>query len=267
MPLTANGTIGTNAFPKNPNANGLTRLQLSSVASDTIKALLKGQVIVTAYNSGGTRIDATRVQIQSVLDDLYVTQGTAASATLGVTYTVGAPTVRLWAPTAKSVTVQRFADSTTSVSTTHTMTLDPLSGVWSVTGDGTWDRNFYLFDVQVYVPSLDAVTNNLVTDPYAITLSTDTSDTADPRSQFVNLADGDLKPAGWDSLSKPALAAPEDIVIYEMHVRDFSINDTSVITAADRGTFMAFTYDGAGPTQTRRSPTAWPICWPSRMPG
>jgi pullulanase len=246
LPLTVSGTIGTNAYPKNPNANGLTQLLLSSVTSDTVKALLKGQVIVAAYDGGGARVDASRVQVQGVLDDLYVTQGTAAGADLGVTYSGGAPTVRLWAPTAKSVSVQRFADSSTAVSTTHSMTLDPLSGVWSVTGDAGWDRDFYLFDVQVYVPSLDAVVNNLVTDPYALTLSTDTSNTADPRSQFVNLADADLKPAGWDSLTKPALAAPEDIVVYEMHVRDFSIND-STVNGADRGTFMAFTYDGAGP--------------------
>ena len=245
--LTASGTIGTNAYPKNPNANGLIRLQLSGITSVALKALLKGQVIVTAYNSGGTRIDATRVQAQSVLDDLYVTQGTAISATLGVTYNAGMPTVRLWAPTARSVTMQRFASASTSVSTTHRMTLDPLSGVWSVTGDAGWDRQYYLFDVQVYVPALDAVVNNVVSDPYALTLSPDTADTADPRSQFVNLADADLKPAGWDSLSKPALAAPEDIVVYEMHVRDFSIDDSTVITSADRGTFMAFTYDGAGP--------------------
>lgn len=246
LPLTVSGTIGTNAYPKNPNANGLTRLLLSSVTSDTVKALLKGQVIVAAYNSGGTRVDATRVQVQGVLDHLYVTQGTAGSADLGVTYSSGAPTVRLWAPTAKSVSVQRFADFSTAVSTTHSMTLDPLSGVWSVVGDADWDRDFYLFDVQVYVPSLDAVVNNLVTDPYALTLSTDTSNTADPRSQFVNLADADLKPAGWDSLTKPTLAAPEDIVVYEMHVRDFSINDNTV-NGADRGTFVAFTYDGIGP--------------------
>ncbi len=36
-------------------------------------------------------------------------------------------------------------------------------------------------------------------------------------------------------------------MVYEVHVRDFSINDTSVTVAADRGTYRAFTYDGAGP--------------------
>jgi len=41
-------------------------------------------------------------------------------------------------------------------------------------------------------------------------------------------------------LQKPALDAPEDIVLYELHVRDFSINDRTV-PEARRGTFLAFT--------------------------
>ena len=93
------------------------------------------------------------------------------------------------------------------------------------------------------MPSVDAVLNNLVTDPYAVSLSGDGSAAGDVRSQFVDLADltqSDITPAGWASLAKPALAAPEDIAIYEVHVRDFSINDTTV-PAAHRGTFLAFT--------------------------
>jgi pullulanase len=80
--------------------------------------------------------------------------------------------------------------------------------------------------------------NNEVTDPYSVSLATDSA-----RSQFVNLSDADLKPAGWDSLAPPALAAPEDIVLYELHVRDFSIADPTV-PAGDRGKFTAFDIAG-----------------------
>ena len=241
VPLTASGTIS--GFPKNPNATGLTQL-LTGLSADDAKFLLKGELVVTSYDGGGARLDATSVQIQSVLDALYATNAT--SQTLGPTYSGGAPTVKVWAPTAKSVTVKRYATSAGAEAGSHAMTLDSASGVWSITGDGSWDRQFYLFDVEVYVPSTDAVEHNLVSDPYSTSLSQDGSAAGDVRSQFVNLADGDLKPAGWDSLAKPALAAPEDIVVYEVHVRDFSINDGTV-AAADRGKYTAFTYDGAGP--------------------
>ena len=62
-------------------------------------------------------------------------------------------------------------------------------------------------------------------------------------------------PAGWATLVKPPLAAPEDITIYELHVRDFSIQDLTV-PEAYRGTYMAFTV----PDQQRHAAPAerWP---------
>ncbi len=239
LPLTASGTVNGASYLKNPNAGGKIRLTLpGGTTATTVKDLLKGQLVVAAYNGSGTLITATGVQIQGVLDHLYVDNGTANNTALGVVYAAGAPTVRLWAPTAKSVTLRRYANSTTTSFSSHTMSLDTASGVWSLTGNIGWDRNFYLFEIDLYVPEIDAVTTDLVTDPYAVSLSTNST-----RSQFVNLADADLKPADWDSFAKPALAAPEDIVVYETHVRDFSINDATV-TLADRGTYNAFTYDG-----------------------
>ncbi len=231
--LTASGTVS--GYPKNPNATGLPRL-LTGLSAANAKHLLKGQVVVASYDGSTALLDISHVQIQSVLDALYA--DSAKTQTLGVSYSAGVPTLRVWAPTARSVTLRRYADSTTSTYTTHTLTEATASGVWSVTGAASWDRQYYLLDVEVYVPSEDAVLNNLVTDPYAVSLSTDSA-----RSQFVNLADSDLMPVGWTSLAKPALAAFEDITIYEMHVRDFSIND-STVAQADRGTYMAFTYDG-----------------------
>lgn len=233
--LAAHGTVS--GYPKNPNAAGMIRLT-NSLTNDQAKELLRGQTAVAGYNSGGDLIDVSGTQIQSVLDYLYVDNGAAGAADLGVTYSGDTPTVQLWAPTAKSVNLLRFETSTDTITHTHAMSLDPASGVWSVVGDSGWDRHFYLFDVEVYVPEEDAVLNNLVTDPYAVSLSTDSE-----RSQFVNLDDPDLKPAGWDMLSKPTLNNFTDITIYEMHVRDFSINDPTV-AQAHRGTYVAFTYDG-----------------------
>ena len=246
VPLTTSGTVS--GFPKNPNATSKIRL-LTGLSADDAKHLLKGQVVVASYDGGGNRVDATRTQIQSVLDALYASS--AKTQTLGVTYSGVTPSVSVWAPTAKSVTLKRYATSAGAEVGSHPMTLDPASGVWSVAGDSSWNRQFYLFDVEVYVysasPAVDAVVHNLVSDPYSVSLSQDGVALGDVRSQFVNLADGDLKPAGWDTLSKPALTNFEDIVVYEVHVRDFSINDTTV-AEADRGKYKAFTYDGpSGP--------------------
>ena len=196
-----------------------------------VKTILKGQFAIEAFEPTMDLIDATSLQIPGVLDDLYTYNGD-----LGVSFNGVVPTFRLWAPTAKSVKLHVFDDALpATTSTIYTPTLDLATGVWSYPGAANWQNKYYLYEVEVFVRSTGQVERNLVTDPYSFSLSTNST-----RSQIINLDNADLKPAGWDTLAKPALAAPEDIVIYELHVRDFSINDPTV-PITNRGTFKAFT--------------------------
>jgi pullulanase-type alpha-1,6-glucosidase len=145
----------------------------------------------------------------------------------------------VWAPTARDVSLLLFDDATTDKSLRVPMTLDPASGVWRVAGDRSWKGKFYLYEVEVFVPSTGKVEVNRVTDPYSHGLSMNST-----RSQIVDLDDPALQPEGWADIEKPPLAAPEDAVIYELHVRDFSILDRTV-PEAQRGTFAAFTNPGS----------------------
>lgn len=52
-------------------------------------------------------------------------------------------------------------------------------------------------------------------------------------------------PQGWENDQRPAMADPTDVVVYETHMRDFTIDATSGI--ANKGKFIAFTEQG---TQT-----------------
>ena len=214
---------------KYPHLKDYAAFKLS--ATDAAKAadMLKGQIAVSAVN-GGIVVDATSLQIAGVLDSLFTYDGA-----LGVSYNGAIPTLRLWAPTAKSVKLHVFDTSTI---TSATQIIDMAAGdkgTWSATGDATWVGKYYLYEVEVYVPSTGKVEKNVVTDPYSWSLSQNST-----RSQIINWSDAALKPAGWDAQVKPALTAPENIVLYELHVRDFSVNDATV-PAANRGTFKAFT--------------------------
>ena len=197
---------------------------------DDVPAALKSQLAVSATDGSGDPVDATSLQIPGVLDDLDTYTGP-----LGVTFDHGVPTLRLWAPTARSVKLHLFADSRPAT-TDSVLDMKPgASGRWALTGDASWYGKFYLYEVEVYVRSTGRVERNLVTDPYSVSLSRNSQ-----RSQIVDLADPALKPPEWDALAKPALEAPEDIVLYELHVRDFSAGDASVPEGL-RGTFKAFT--------------------------
>ena len=69
------------------------------------------------------------------------------------------------------------------------MYFTPDSGVWTIKGEPSWKGQYYLFEVEVFAPSTGKIETNLVTDPYSLSLATNSK-----RSQIVNLADAALAP-------------------------------------------------------------------------
>ncbi|WP_299045371.1 pullulanase-type alpha-1,6-glucosidase [uncultured Actinomyces sp.] len=234
-----------------------------------------------AEGTGGNLDALTGVQTAIVLDHLYArsaaeaelgvvfhhvrdangttdgTDGTtdpAASETTtngtAPTSTGARPSFALWAPTARAVTLLTWE------------TGDPLGSVPEVPGppvrtpavrgeDGRWCVPNaegaigvgcqYLWEVEVYVPSTRTVETNLVTDPYSVALTLDST-----RSVAVDLADGRLAPPQWATTPAPRLRNDSARSIYELHVRDFSAADPTVPPDL-RGTYLAFTVeDSAG---------------------
>lgn len=218
-----------------PHLASYAALKLNPADLAKVPTILKGQIAVSAADSAGNLLDATSLQLPGVLDDLYTYNGA-----LGVVWQKNnanlVPALKLWAPTARSVKLHLFNDAGPATpSTVYPMTGDPNTGVWSIAGQPNWNGKYYLYEVEVFVRATGKIERNLVTDPYSISLAINST-----RSQIVNLDDPALKPAGWDKLKKPELAAPEDMVLYELQVRDFSIYDQTV-PEPYRGTYKAFT--------------------------
>ena len=222
--------LPADAREKFPHLASLPAFRIPAERLAEAREALKGQLAVSALDGGGALQDATSLQIPGVLDDLF-----AYGGPLGVAFEGGVPTLRVWAPTARSVWLELFDSSTAPLPSMHEMAPDPVTGVWSVTGDPSWRWKFYRYVVEVYARPAGQVVTNHVTDPYSTSLSTNSA-----RSQIVDLDDPALKPPGWDGLVKPPLEAPEDVVVYELHVRDFSAGDEGV-PEAWRGTYRAFT--------------------------
>lgn len=252
--LTTQGITGGTSVPLRVDANGMsaelrtlypylagaTVLKLADADASKAGDLLRGQLAVAQRSDDGRSGDATGVQIPGVLDDLY-----AHDEALGVVWKAGVPTLRVWAPTAQKVRLQLFAAPRgTDGAQTIDMARDA-HGTWSATGSAKWKSLYYVYEVTVYAPSTQRIETLTATDPYSRSLARDGE-----RSQIVDLDDAALKPAGWDALQRPALAALEDASVYELHVRDFSANDASCPEAL-RGGYLAFTAKSNGTEHLR----------------
>ncbi|MFC3095507.1 pullulanase-type alpha-1,6-glucosidase [Alteromonas sediminis] len=223
-----------------PHLANLTAFEGSWSENDA-KAVAKAQAVLGGYDADGTLVAATGIQMPLMLDALYTLgDDDANEADLGGVYTDNGITAAVWAPTAQNVRLLTYNSNKTQAAA-YTMTEDPATGIWSYNGDMSLDRTLYRYEVTVFHPVTGNVETLLVTDPYSVSTSTNGR-----FSRFVNLADEDLKPAGWDSHSIPTVANWEDAIIYEGHIRDFSARDEST-SEANRGKYLAFTEQGTAP--------------------
>lgn len=201
----------------------------TSVSIHVLKDALKSQLVFAATDPAGTLKYLTGVQNAGVLDDLLFGLGN-----LGIVFGENGLTINLWAPTAASVELLLFpnADDNTPAAT---VSMTEFDGVWTARGDLTWEDQYYLFKIKVYVPSLHQIVENIVTDPYSCDLALNGT-----KTRITNLHSTRTKPEGWDHHVSPPLRSKSDLSIYELHIRDFSVADEGV-PEAHRGTYLAFT--------------------------
>ncbi|WP_426336336.1 alpha-1,6-glucosidase domain-containing protein [Pseudoduganella sp. R-31] len=212
-------------------------LALSAADRARLPALLPKQLVLVQENADGTVRDATALQVPGVLDDVYA----AAEQTtdLGASIAKGGTTFKLWAPTAQRVSVCVFDSGSSKPKSITTMHADAKTGIWSASARSNLSGSYYKYVVDVVAPKTGLV-RNAVTDPYSVSLTADSA-----RSYIADLADPRLEPAGWNKDQPPAkVKAQPDMSIYELHVRDFSINDLSV-SAMNRGKYAAFRETGS----------------------
>lgn len=229
--LQASTSLPENSQQKFPHLGGQNAFSLSQEIDPA--ALISGQLALALYDSEGNLKDATGIQLAGLLDEQFYYDGK-----LGAEVTQNNVSLRLWAPTARTVKVHLFTDPK-SDSADMVVEMAQQDGAWQTQIGKEWDRAYYLYEVEVFSYFSDAMETSLVTDPYSLGLSLNST-----KSQIIHLNDRDLQPRGWKHLHKPTLKNPEDISLYELHVRDFSVQDETV-PEAERGTFKAFTRRGS----------------------
>jgi len=242
IPLTVQGSLTTEELARFPQLAGYTVLTLpANTQLPAVQSALRGQVAFSAVGSTGTLQYATGMQIAGVLDDLYYYPGR-----LGVLFNHQGEEwsdwqddencgvkLKLWAPTAQNVALQVF-NHEWDTTPTAVIPMHEHGGVWVADGPSDWSGKYYLYSVKVWVPADGAVDTNVTSDPYSIDLALNGT-----KSRITDLESEATKPEGWDTSVSPPLRSLSDMSLYELHIRDFSINDLTV-PAYHRGTYEAF---------------------------
>ena len=194
--------------------------------------LHREQLVLVQESPDGTIRAATRIQSPGALDDLYA--AAAREPSLGASVSRRSTAFKLWAPTAAQVSVCTYASGSSGAASIAPMRFNTATGIWSLVKPADLSGNYYKYVVDVVVDGAGLV-RNLVTDPYSVSLTTESK-----RSYMADLDSALLKPAGWSRDRTPGkVRAQTDMVVYELHVRDFSIND-STVPKAKRGKYAAF---------------------------
>jgi pullulanase len=151
-------------------------------------------------------------------------------ADLGVTYTPESSTFKLWSPAATEARLNLYDTDAPEAKAMKRLELENLNGAWTKVVEGDLDGTYYTFQIK-----RNGNWGTEATDPYARAAGTNGT-----RGQVIDLEK--TNPDGWAADTKPALAAPTDAVLYELHIRDASIDPRSGIT--NKGKFLGLSERG-----------------------
>ncbi len=201
-------------------------------------SLLLTAIMVTgcatfAASSAEMDSDSVGYSNQSYLE----TEAGSASATndFGATYSAASTTWKTWSPAATQVKLKLYskgsdAEVGAAVLGEHDMTMDS-AGIWSVTLQGDYKNVYY-----TYLVTVNGKTNE-TQDVYSKAVGVNGA-----RSMVVDLDSTD--PDGWSSDKHVFQSTQTESVVWEVHVRDFSISANSGVSEENKGKYLAFAEGG-----------------------
>lgn len=155
---------------------------------------------------------------------------------LGASYSKKATTFKVWSPNAASVRVNIFEHGSDNEGDagsimSRAMTLDKTTGVWSVTINGDLLNKYYTYSVT------HGKTTKETADVYAKACGVNGQ-----RSMVVDLST--TNPDGWKNDKHVLVQNQTDASVWEISVADFSSSESSGVSEANRGKYLAFTEEG-----------------------
>lgn len=203
-------------------------------------------VVTVSYRFDSEWINKVELMFTSYYDtEEFVQKYSYTGNDLGVTFddekNVASTTFKVWAPTSTKLVLNLYmtGDYTTEKSpyASYEMTKGD-RGVFSYTAAEDLDGRYYTYTVT------NSKGTNEVVDPYAKSAGVNGR-----RGMIVNFTKLNASIPGWSSDVRPFEGNNVDAVIYEIHVRDMTISETSGVTEKNRGKFLGLAETGTTYTE------------------
>lgn len=208
--------------------------------------------ISVSYRFDSKWTDSVKLLITNFFDskefvDTYAYSGNDLGVTFDNEIAPSKTTFKVWAPTSSKVQLNIYSTGNYLTDTNAEETIDMVlgeKGVWSYTKNANLDGKYYTYTVT------NAKGVNEITDPYAKSAGVNGK-----RGMIVNFTQLNKEITGWADDVRPNYGEPADAIVYEIHVRDMTINPNSNVSEANRGRFLGLTEEGTKYTSTANGTT------------
>ncbi len=169
---------------------------------------------------------------------------------LGATYTKESTTFKVWAPTASKITLNRFATGSDAEKGAKDLGKTELekelktpgdestfTGIWKATVEGDLVNTYYTYTITAKNVTGSKETTKETADVYSIATGVNGK-----RSMVCDLSK--TNPDGWDKDVHVVQDRSTQSSVWEIHVKDFSFDENSGVSEANRGKFLGFTEKG-----------------------
>ena len=190
--------------------------------------------IVKSYTISYDGYDYKLVMPNIYSSDEFETAYTYDGDDLGATWSKDSTTFKVWAPTADYVQLALYASGDAEAEDLLEVVdmKQGEKGVWTAVVDGDINGTYY-----TYLVAVNGKVNEAC-DPYATTTGVNGK-----RAMVIDLDSTD--PEGWaEDVGPHKDMEYTDAVLYELHVRDASIDESSGVSDANKGKFLGLTETG-----------------------
>lgn len=189
---------------------------VSDVAQNFVVLLESAVTVGMPYVTSYIDYEALSIETSGLYDTAAFREKFTYSGELGAIYRADGTIFRVWAPTAKEMTLNLYEKGNGGAKKEGINMVSIGSGVWEASVTGDLHGTYYTYSVNI----AGKVTETY--DPYA-----NAAGVNGDRSMVVDLKR--TNPAGWGEVKGPVYAKSNDIIVYELHIRDLSTHVSSNI--------------------------------------